>query len=456
MIAAMKLSQVAEQMSDHQLIGESVFNQVSTDTRTLVSGDLFVALEGESFDGHQFLDQAIASGASAAVLNREIPINIPHLVVNDSTLAYGLIARENRRAFNGKLIALTGSAGKTSCKEMIATIFAEDGEVLATQDNFNNEVGVPLTLLQLQASHKYAVVEMGARHQGDIKYLCRFAEPDIALVTNVMPVHLEIFGDVETIATTKGEIFESVAKAGIAVVNFDEKYIDQWMRQAGDAHIYSFSLKNKAADVYAGEIESLKNGCIQFLLCYQGEQLLIKLPVLGKHNVSNALAAATVAIAAGVSLPQIKAGLEKVTPVNGRLKTIELGDLTVIDDSYNASPGSVRAAIDVLAEFEGQRCLVLGTMGELGASAAEMHCEVAKYAADKNIEQLLFVGEFAESMAVQTGQNAVSFSDMNALLKQLALLEKSNVVLVKGSRSAKMERVIDSLVQKYAVIRGDK
>jgi UDP-N-acetylmuramoyl-tripeptide--D-alanyl-D-alanine ligase len=456
MIAEMKLSQIAGYINEHQLIGDAAFKQVSTDTRTIARGDLFVALKGERFDGHRFLNQAIASGAGAAVVNHKMSVDLPQLVVSDSTLAYGLIARENRRAFSGRVVALTGSAGKTGCKEMIAAIFSQAGDVLATQSNFNNEIGVPLTLLQLQASHQYAVVEMGARHQGDIKYLCRFAEPDIALVTNVMPVHLEIFGDIDTIAATKGEIFESVADKGIAVINLDEKYVEQWLLQAGNARVFSFSVKNKTAAVYAEQIELQESGCVQFLLCHKDEKLLINLPLLGRHNVSNALAAATVAIAANLSLQHVKAGLENVAPVNGRLQTINLNGLVVVDDSYNASPGSVQAAIDVLAEFKGRRCLVLGTMGELGAQAEMMHCHVAKYASDKGIDQLFFVGEFAKKMAAQAGANASSFADVESLLEKLTLLEKNNVILVKGSRSAKMERVVNALVEAHTTIRGDQ
>jgi len=445
MIAEMSLSLVANEMGG-ELQGDALFQRVSTDSRKIQSGDLFVALNGDTYEGHRYVAEAVRKGAAAVLVSVEVESKIPKLQVDDSRRAYGIIARENRRRFPGAAIAITGSAGKTTTKEMIASILSECGAVLATKGNLNNEVGVPLTLLEIENRHKYAVVELGASAVGDIEYLAQFVEPDIALVTNAMAAHIEGFGDLQNVARTKGEVFESLAANGIAVVNRDDDFFSQWVLQAGNAKVVTFSKDTPEADYYAKNIIVKSPGFTRFLLCTEGESLEVNLGLLGSHNVNNAVAAAAVAVSAGADLQQVKKGLENVSPVSGRLNSIALQGLTVIDDTYNASPGSVKAAIDVLEGFSGKRCLVLGFMAELGADEEKLHREVAGYARDKNIDQLVAVGEYSDLMASEFGESSKSYSDIDEMVKELEDLSAAEVVLVKGSRSSRMERVVQALV----------
>jgi UDP-N-acetylmuramoyl-tripeptide--D-alanyl-D-alanine ligase len=319
---------------------------------------------------------------------------------------------------------------------MIASILACKAKVLATKGNLNNEIGVPLTLLQIDSSYQYAVIEMGASRAGDIAYLCQFAEPDIALLTNAMPAHIEGFGDVDTIAQTKGEIFAGLSSTATAVINFDDQYYAQWCQQAASASLVSFSKSNAAADFYATGIKQSTTGRCDFVLHSMQGGVPVSLPLLGEHNVANAVAAAAAAMAAGASMQQVKEGLEKISAVSGRLKAERCGDRTLIDDSYNANPGSVMAAIDVLSGFVGQRCLVLGTMGELADQ------QVAAYARDKGIEQFIAVGDYAALMCAEFGGQSKAYSQMEPLLAEHDQLINASVVLIKGSRSARMERLL--------------
>jgi UDP-N-acetylmuramoyl-tripeptide--D-alanyl-D-alanine ligase len=425
-----------------ELQGDATFNRVSTDTRCLQAGDLYVALQGDNFDGNQFVTAAANAGAAAAVVSTGIDSAIPAIKVADTRLALGMIARTNRRQFKAPVIALTGSAGKTSSKEMIASILACNAKVLATKGNLNNEIGVPITLLEINHSHQFAVIEMGASHAGDIAYLCQFVEPDIALLTNAMPAHIEGFGDIDTIAKTKGEIFSGLSSTATAVINFDDHYYAQWCQQAASALVVSFSKSNAEADFYATDIKQSTSGSCDFILHSKQGGLPISLPLLGEHNVANAVAAAAAASAAGASLQQIKQGLEKLSAVSGRLKVERCGDKTLIDDSYNASPGSVMAAIDVLSGFAGQRCLVLGTMGELAEQAEQHHQQVAAYARDKGIEQFVAVGDYAALMCAEFGGQSKAYTKIEPLLTEYDQLINASVVLIKGSRSARMERLL--------------
>ena len=448
MISALNLSELAlctggRLQGGAEMAVESVaIESVSTDSRQLRAGQLFVALNGEHFEGAEFVAQAERAGAAAAVVDRVCLVSIPQLIVEDTRLALGLIARVNRRQFHGPLIGLTGSAGKTTCKEMIAAILGHCGDVLATEGNFNNEIGVPLTLLRLAPEHRYAVVEMGASRAGDIAYLTRFAEPTIALVTNAMGVHLEGFGSVESVANTKGQLLESVALSGTAVINLDDPFYKPWCRQAGSATIISFSLNNGDADFCARDLMLKPTGQAAFTLVAPAGEIAVELALLGEHNVRNAIASAAAAFAAGAGLDAIKRGLESVVPVKGRLQPKMMGGQLVIDDSYNANPQAVKAAIDVLASFSGRRCLVLGTMGELGPRAAELHAEVVDYAKQRGIEQLLMVGEFAQQACSNFGD---AYLNMDILLDRLTDDIDADVVLVKGSRSAGMERAVEAL-----------
>ena len=455
MICAMSLAEVAE-VTQGVLKGDAEFKRVCTDTRQLQRGDLYVALQGEHFDGHDFAPQAAERGAVAAVVNRFCDAAIPQLKAQDTRLALGLIARANRRNFSGQLVALTGSAGKTTTKELLAAILSEQANVLATRGNLNNEIGVPLTLLGLQADHQYAVIEMGAARSGDIAYLTQFAEPVVTILTNAMPVHLESFGSIETIAKTKGEIFECLPATGVAVINFDDHYYQQWCEQASSDQVLSFSVSNDQADVYASQIETTPSGASEFRLHIHDQSIAICLPLLGQHNIGNALAAAAAAFAVGIDLQQIKAGLDNAATVDGRLKTHQLGNRLLIDDSYNAHPASVQAAIDVLKSQPGPHTLVVGTMAELGESALQGHQQVAEYAAQQCIDQFIAVGEFAETMCEIFNQNSTgkdevnsfAFTDTEALLNHLKIIQGDSV-LVKASRFMKLERVVSKLVEQH-------
>ena len=425
---------------------EAACSRVWTDTRSIQPGDLFVALSGEHFDGNAFVAEAVKKGAVAAVVSRKPDIDIPHIVVEDTRWALGIIARVNRRHFTGKLLALTGSAGKTSCKEMLAAILSECGNTHSTQGNFNNEVGVPLTLLRLSEDQDYAVIEMGAAKGGDIAYLCEFAEPDIALVTNAMAAHIEGFGSLETVAKTKGEIFQSLPADGVAIINLDSPFFPLWQAQAAGRSTMTFSLENSAADVYARQIQLSAEKGVAFTFCCPQGEAKVQLQLLGQHNIANALAAGAAALAAGANLDQLVAGLENVGAVNGRLTQLQAqAGFTVIDDSYNANPEAVKAAIDVLAGFEGRHCLVLGNMAELGEESESLHREVGAYAKEKGIKQVLAIGEFADAVIEGFGIDGESFHEMEQLLSHCRDLSDVDVVLVKGSRSAKMERVVTAL-----------
>jgi UDP-N-acetylmuramoyl-tripeptide--D-alanyl-D-alanine ligase len=444
-IASMTLQQLANCTSG-VLYGDDIqFYGVSTDTRRIEKGDLFIALSGENFDGNQFVATAEKNGAIAALVTKPTDI-LPNVLVSDSRRALGLLARENRRKFTGPLVAVTGSSGKTSTKEMLASIFAQQGEVFATKGNLNNEVGVPLSLLAIDEKHRFAVIEMGAAKQGDIAYLCEFAEPEIAILTNAQPAHIAGFGSLEGVAKTKGEIFRCLPKHGLAVINADDVFCEFWQENAKHATQRLFSLVREDVDVFARDIDLSVPGKVQFELVSFSGSAKVCMPLSGKHMVANALAAAAASLSAGVSLIDVVAGLESMRSVSGRLLRREIADVSLIDDTYNANPGSVRAAIDVLASSAGRKVFVMGHMGELGPEAALRHREIAAYARENRLDAFFVVGEFAALMANEFGQENFAFSQKSELIPVLnTFVEAGDTVLVKGSRSAAMEDVVDAL-----------
>lgn len=450
MMRALRLSDLQSSMPaslQGQLNGDASFNQICTDTRHLNTGELFVALSGEHFNGNNFALKAAELGAVALVVSEQQATTVPQWVVSDTQLALAHIAAINRQQFNGPLIALTGSAGKTSTKDMLSAILSECGEVLATAGNFNNEIGVPLTLLNLSSEHRFAVIEMGAAKAGDISYLCQFAKPTIAIVTNAGSAHLEGFGCVEAIAKTKGAIFESLTAEGTAIINADDVFAEQWRAQAGQARVKTFSVSDSQADVFAAHCQPASVKGLRFDLCANGETVAITLPLLGRHNIANALAAATAAIASGASLQQVQAGLAKVCAVAGRLNLHAVNEqLTVVDDSYNANPDSVKAAIDLLADLSPDSCLVLGNMGELGLQAEQLHYDIGAYAGEKNIKQLITLGPSADAVAAGFGGHAVICESQQQVIEICRQQCQQGVVLVKGSRSAAMENVVAGLI----------
>ncbi len=432
-----------------QLRGEPAqFDGVATDTRTLQAGELFVALSGENFDGHDYVIQALEAGAAGALVSRDVGGAGPLLQAPDTLHALGQLAALHRASFKGTLFAITGSAGKTTSKEMLAAILRHSASVLATSGNLNNEIGVPLTLLRLTNDYRYAVVEMGAAKPGDIRYLVDIADPDISILTNARAAHLEGFGSLDQVANTKGEIF--VDKSGrVAVVNLDEPYSELWLQLAGKATVISHSANgNSDATVRAGELELSATGS-RFQLQTDEAVCSIKLPLAGRHNVANAMAAAAAALAAGLDLQDVAAGLADFSGVAGRMQFRRSAHgLLVIDDSYNANPDAVRSAIDVLAMQPGAKLLLLGDMAELGEDSLSYHSQAGHYAREQGIDVLLGVGPLAAYAAEAFGNDARSFADQQQLAKWLSQqsLSAYDACLVKGSRSAHMEHVVELLL----------
>ena len=431
-----------------QLIGADVeFCCVGTDSRAIKKGQLFVALKGENFDGHEYAAQSLEQGASAVLVSKASNVS-PAVVVEDTRLALGDLASHWRAKFDMPVVAITGSNGKTTVKEMLAAILkvatADDASVLATQGNLNNDIGLPMTMLNLGKQHRYAVLEMGMNHTGELSYLSNLAKPNVALVNNAGTAHIGELGSLEAIANAKGEIFEGLADGGTAIINADDVFANLWKNLASKHQQVTFGLKAKA-DVTAkyelhaasSDLELIApNGTVKFTL-----------PAPGLHNVSNALAAASAALALNVLLENIATGLSNFAGVKGRLQTKQgFAGAKVIDDTYNANPMSMKAAIDVLKASAGQRIFVMGDMAELGADAASMHAEIGAYAKTAGIEKFYALGELTKNAVTAFGANAMHFKTLEALAESLkSMMNAETTVLVKGSRSMRMERVVDAI-----------
>ena len=434
---------------------------VRTDTRALTPGCLFVALRGERFDGHAFIDTAIEAGATAVMIDArheaelEAPLPVPTLIVDDTRLGLGALAAWWRQQFDLPLIGVTGSNGKTSVKEMCAAILAaragRKGEdparaVLATAGNFNNDIGLPLTLLRLNASHKAAVIEMGMNHPGEIGYLTAVACPTVALVNNALRAHLEGMGGLDAVAVEKGSIYKGLGDAGVAIINADDPFADYWHGINAGRRIVTFGLDSDDADVrVVGKLDRLS---VQIELTAPEGHTAFELPVPGLHNARNAAAAAAACLAAGATLDDVAAGLSQYTGTKGRLQRKPgKGGAVVLDDSYNANPDSVRVGIDVLAATAGRTVLVLGDMGELGEASAQLHDEVGGYAKSHGIDFLLGLGSAIVTAVHNFGEGGSHYADVAPLIKALEkLMDADTVVLVKGSRFMRMERVVDAIV----------
>jgi UDP-N-acetylmuramoyl-tripeptide--D-alanyl-D-alanine ligase len=450
MISEFRLTDAALAFGGTLLNPDCEFSQVSINSRNLADGDLFVAIKGERFDGHDFLsDIALrASGLVVSCPDKNLPIT--QWVVEDTTKALGQLARMNRDKFEGQLIAVTGSSGKTSVKEMIASIHSQSVKVHATKGNLNNHIGVPLTLLSMDADTDIAVIEMGASGAGEIAYLCSIAKPDITLVNNIQHAHIEGFGSIEGVASAKSEIYSGLGANGTAVVNLDLSWSQQWLNALGDNHCLTFSTEHQNADIYADNIEAIAGGCYRFELCSGDQKLTLELPMPGLHSVKNAVAAAACALASSVSLEQIVKGLMAVKPVSGRLNSYQLSpDAMLIDDTYNANPDSFKAAIDVLSASAGRRVLVMGDMAELGEKAMQMHEEIGRYAQEKGIDILHSVGPLSAIAANKFG--GIHHQDKHQLISAINdLLAKKikTTILIKGSRSSGMDEVVKTLSNK--------
>lgn len=421
------------------------FRGVSTDTRSISPGELFVALQGPNFDGSMFVEQAAAANAAGAVANRNIDIDLPLITVGDTRIALGELARDWRRAMPAKVIGITGSNGKTTLKEMIASCLAVSSSTLATEGNLNNDIGVPLMLLKLHAGHEYAVIEMGANNPGEIAYLGRLANSNVVVITNAAPAHLEGFGTIEGVAQAKGEILETDPRPEFAVLNADDPYFEYWNEKAADLNVISFGIDHHA-DVRAVSVLTRENRST-FTLCSPAGEARIVLQLAGVHNVLNACAAAAVSHALDLPIDQIMQGLECVRPVPGRLRQFVRSDgVTVYDDSYNANPESVIAAAEFLAGQEGTSVLVLGDMAELGELAAELHRSVGRAVKEAGVDILIASGELSRHAVAAFGEGGQWFDSVESAADALRQsLQSDWNVLVKGSRSMRMERVVAAL-----------
>jgi UDP-N-acetylmuramoyl-tripeptide--D-alanyl-D-alanine ligase len=447
------LSQVADAV-DGRLIGADLaLNGVSTDTRAIGPGQLFIALSGDNFDAHDFLAQAVASGAGALLVADEakLPAGVPAVVVADTRLALGRLAAAWRASFALPVIAVTGSNGKTTTKEMIAAILAAafGDAVLATRGNFNNDIGLPLTLLGLNATHRAAVIEMGMNHPGEIAYLAPIGAPTVALVTNAQRAHLEGMGDLDEVAREKGSLFAGLPPNGIAVVNADDCYAGLWREMAGAHTVRSFAIDH-AADVHATVHQHGLELALE-LTTPEGEAAL-HLRIPGRHNARNAVAAAAACLAAGVPMAAVVAGLEAFSGIKGRLqRRAGHNGAEILDDTYNANPDSVRAGIDVLASTIGRKLLVLGDMGEIGEASGQYHDEIGGYAKSQGIDRLYALGEAAQQAVRNFGDGARHYCHIDKLIAAVDKeLGPDTTVLVKGSRFMKMERVADALAASSA------
>lgn len=446
----MTLAELQEPLAA-QLHGvDQAFSGVSTDSRTVQRGDLFVALRGERFDGHDYIAQVTQQGAAAALVTTPVSAAIPQLQVADTQRALGLLGAYNRKLYNGPLVAITGSSGKTTVKNMVHAVLSQRGETLATAGNLNNEIGVPMTLLRLRAGLQFAVVEMGAAKAGDIDYLCQLAKPTVALLLNAMPAHLQGFGSVDGVAAAKGEIFDRLAASDVAVINADQRWAKQWRKRAGSATVLDFGLQQPAA-ISARSVQGRGVEGSSFTVSTPAGEMAMRLSLPGVHNVANALAAVAVGLACGLSLTEIRDGLESLQPVDGRLRALRaLSGATVVDDCYNANPGSVRAAIDLLAACSGRRTLILGAMRELGDNSVALHKEIGEYTKTAGIDQLWGVGPELAVTVDAFGVHGRHFEDRAAVLSALeGAFGAEDTVLIKGSRSAGMEQVLHALVPQH-------
>ncbi len=443
----------AAQAMSGSLVGENVtFVGASTDSRTVAAGELFIALRGEKFDGHEFIGVAQERGAAAAVVDAAGAktlgeSGLPLVVVADTRLALGELAARWRARFTLPVIGVTGSNGKTTNKEMIASIMKAafgDGAVLSTQGNLNNDIGLPLTLLKLDVGHRAAVVEMGMNHPGEIAYLANIGRPTVALVTNAQRAHLEGMGSLETIAAEKGSIFAGLDQDGVAVFNAGDPWAALWRSQSAHCRHLCFALDGPAEVSGHCKTRGLEN---QVSIFFEGQQIEIDLALPGAHNARNALGAAAAALAAGVSLETVRAGLAAFRGIKGRLQRLAgLNGAMLLDDTYNANPDSVRAGIDVLAATIGRKILVLGDMGEIGEMTGQFHDEIGGYAKSQGIDRLLAVGESSALAARNFGAGGEHFRKIEDLIASLAgELTPETIVLVKGSRFMRMERVVDAI-----------
>lgn len=448
----MMLSQIADAL-DAELVGnDRAIESVSTDTRAIDAGALFVALVGERFDAHDFAAQAVESGAGALLVSRIVESDVPQLLVKDTKLALGQLGALVHQSCQTPTVAITGSAGKTTVKEMVASIMEQKGRVLFTAGNFNNDIGVPLTLLRSTPEDDYAVIEMGANHIGEIAYTTNLVKADVALVNNVAAAHLEGFGSLDGVKQAKGEIYQGLKPGSVAIINLDSNGGEYWHSVLADKLVKSFSVIDSDADFFAKEISLNSSGEAEFTLVSPVGDVAIKLGIVGQHNVANALAATALALELGANLEMVQSGLAQLSMVKGRVEVIELNDtIKLIDDSYNASVPAMKAAADLLASFTGIRWLILGNMAELGDESLALHRQVGEHAAPFKFEHVLTYGADAKAISDECG--GIHFSNHQSMIdyikQHLAQHQEQQTLLVKGANSAGMSKVATAVKEMY-------
>ncbi len=440
------LREAAEAIGGRLVGADASFGAVCTDTRRLEPGALFVALRGERFDGHEFVAAAAEHGAAGALVAAPSEAPLPQIVVDDTRAALGRLGQAWRRGFAVPAVAVTGSSGKTTVKELVAAVLGVRHRVCATAGNLNNDIGVPLTLLRLAPGDEALVVELGANHAGEIAYLASLAEPTVGVLTNAGPAHLEGFGSIEGVAAAKGELLDALPRAGTAVLNADDRFLGEWRARSRAGHVVTFGLRENADFHPDGKPVFEAAGARFGLRLPAGERIEIALPLLGLHSVANALAAAAAAHAAGASAEDIAVGLARGQPVRGRLNRVAgRRGAAVVDDAYNANPASVHAALDWLAGLPGRRVLVLGDMAELGPRAGELHAETGAYAVGR-CDELVTVGALAERAAAAFGPGARACANVAAAAAALEpLLGPGVTVLIKASRVMGLDRLVAAL-----------
>ncbi|CAM2945682.1 UDP-N-acetylmuramoyl-tripeptide--D-alanyl-D-alanine ligase [Vibrio mytili] len=449
------LSQIAD-ITNGDLVGEDkTIESVSTDTRAIEANSLFIALVGERFDAHDFCQQAVDAGVGALLVQKPLDVDVPQVIVADSKAALGELAAWVHQCCSTPTVAITGSCGKTTVKEMVAGILQQKGKVLFTAGNFNNDIGVPLTLLRSQPSDDYAVIELGANHIGEIGYTTRLVKPDIALVNNVAAAHLEGFGSIDGVKQAKGEIYQGLNKNGVAIVNLDSQGEEQWQAVLADKTVITFSSCDSRADFFASDISLNSEGEANFTLhrSHDGQQIELSLGIIGQHNVANAIAASIIALHMGATIEEIQIGLKHLNKVKGRVEVEQLSaNIKLIDDSYNASVPAMLAAVDLLASFKGQRWLILGNMAELGDESLALHRQVGEHAAPQKFEYVLTYGTDAKVISdLCNGIHFETHQEMIDYIKQHLdqAVPEHHTILVKGANGARMFDVAAALKEYF-------
>ena len=450
---SVSLSWIAEKVKgtlNTDSVADLEIKGVSTDTRALSPGDLFIALVGPNHNAHEHLFKALEKGAAAVIVSESVDCPLPTITVEDTKDALGLLGAAVKAEVNPKTVGITGSSGKTTVKEMVAAILSVKGKVLATKGNFNNHIGVPLTLLRLEKQHEYAVIEMGANHLGEIAYTTSLVKPDVATIVNAAASHLEGFGSLFGVARAKSEIFKGLGDNGTALLNRDSQFYEFWQGKTSHLNCLTFSPESGEGDYRAEDIAMGMDGCAEFELVCPSGRAAIRLSIAGTHNVGNALLAAALSINVGASLEDVQLGLFNMREVDGRLNVKQLtNQIRLLDDTYNANVASVNAAIDLLATFSGNRILVLGDMAELGDKARYYHEQVGEYAKERGINAIYSLGVLSQCASAVFGDDGFHFDDKDALVNMLnenVFYEQRDIsILVKGSRSSKMELVVKAI-----------